>query len=133
MKSVHMRIPQETYEKFKSVIEGETISSAVNRLMKEEIQYLSNEKKNEIDRVIRIINNKKYDTSTAKIVSSKRYNSGLVINLFKKNTGELFIYCYGLGGDIIHLPDIITQTHEQFAYYLSDLDIDESTANYFDE
>lgn len=128
-----MRIPEETYQKFKSVIEGETISAAVNRLMKEKINYLSNERKNENDRVIRIINNKKYDTSTAKKVSSKRYNSGLVINLFQKKTGELFIYCYGLGGGMIHLPDIITQTHGQFSYYLSDLEIDESTADAFDE
>lgn len=59
LKSVHLRIPEETYNTFKSFLESETISGAVIRLMREEIRAIRVKRSIEVESV-KFIDGKKY-------------------------------------------------------------------------
>jgi hypothetical protein len=133
LKVVNMRVEENLYDQFKELIKGETITSALTRLIREEVNYRRLQLKSELPRVIRIIDGKKYDTDTARMVSEVRYNSGLVTILYKKKNGEIFIHCYNMRGNDIDLPAIITDKHDKFDYYLAQMHIDAHSAKKFEE
>ena len=133
LKMVNMRVEESLFEEFKELTKGETITAALTRLIREEVDYLRLKIKDDYPRVIRIIDGKKYDTDTARRISERRYNNGLVTILYKKKNGELYMHCHVMGGGQTMLPDIMTKKHPEYDYYLSEMHVDEHSAEGFEE
>ncbi len=129
LKSVHIRIPQETYNMFKSILDGETMTNAIIRLMKQETYFYHNRKKD----VVRIVNGRQYNTETAQFISETELSgTHIFLHLYKKESGELFI-CTIKNGYMTNLPDIITQDHELFSEYFAKMPVTEDVYNMYEE
>lgn len=133
LKSVNMRVEESLYEEFKQLTKGESITAALTRLIRKEVDYKRLKLKDDYPRVIRIIDGKKYDTDTARRISEKRYNDGLITILYRKKNGELYMHCYVMGGGQTLLPDIMTKKHAEYDDYLSEMNVDEHSAEEFEE
>lgn len=113
LKVVNMRVEEDLYNKFKEMIKGETITSALTRLIREEVTYRRLQLKSELPRVIRIINGKKYDTDTARMISEVRYDTGLVNILYKKKKWRDFYSLFFLKRKRRHEQQHITDYHDK--------------------
>lgn len=129
LKSVHIRVPQDTYNMFKSILDGETMTNAIIRLMKQETYFYHNRKKD----VVRIINDKQYNTETAQFISEAELSgTHIYLHLYKKVSGELFINVIK-NGYLTNLPDIITQDNELFEEYFAKMPVTEDVYSMYKE
>lgn len=129
LKSVHIRVPQETYNMFKSILDGETMTNAIIRLMKQETYFYHNRKKD----VVRIVNGKQYNTETAQFISEQEIpGTHIFLHLYRKRSGELFINVIS-NGYLTNLPEIMPQDHELFAEYFAKMPVTEDIYSNYEE
>lgn len=132
-----LKIPKDTYDQFSKIIGKKSLQSELMRLIEEEIDWQSRKQESEDGYdVVRVVNGKRYDTNTAKMIGEKLLNTFnyLTIVLYKKNNGELFFYVYCRGGDFQHeYPDIVPQKHQLFNELLEKMPLNDEIGKLFPE
>ena len=125
IKNLHIRINEDVYNKWKMLLDGETVTQGITRLMRTEAQVKSMKMLRSGPHVIRVVKGKKYDTRSARFVSVYfDADTGVINALYKKKNGEFFFHCYHISGQPISVPAIVTKDLPEFGDMLSEMDLD---------